>query len=145
MRWRESFTNVLFFLGRIEFFFILYQTYVPTRKIGPRKKLTTYKNESGKIRNVCLSITSGFCLLLYVNMPDVTAGYGSTLNFFCLFFWKYSQIIDDNLCLNFCIFTKLSEIMWLINTQNFGHQQARCKCRLWKVLLYNYIFAEQNI
>ena len=34
---------------------------------------------------------------------------------FIAFFWVFSYIIDDHSCLDYCIFTKLSQIVWLIN------------------------------
>ena len=50
-------------------------------------------------------------------MSDVTAIYGNLIDFFFAFFKDIfiCIIIDNHSCLNFCIFTKLSQIMCLIN------------------------------
>ena len=44
--------------------------------------------------------------------------------FYCVF-WVFSYMIDDHSCLKFCIFTKLSQIMCLINLYIFKCQHAK--------------------
>ena len=51
----------------------------------------------------------------YIDMPDVTAIYGTPYDFMA-FFWLFSYIIIDHSCLNCCIFIKLSLIVYLVNT-----------------------------
>ena len=54
-------------------------------------------------------------------MPDVTASYGTPFDFTCLK----------------CIFTKLSQIVYLINVHILICRHAKCDCRLWKIFLYD--------
>ena len=51
-------------------------------------------------------------------------------------FWVFSYIIDDHSCLNYCIFTKLLQIVYLINVHILLCQLAKYNCRLWKVLWF---------
>ena len=44
--------------------------------------------------------------------------------------------------LKYCIFTKLSHPMYLINIQNLVCQYARFDCKLWKILWFYYAFWE---
>ena len=74
-------------------------------------------------------------------MPDVTANYGMPIDFI-MFFCVYSDIIDEHLCLKCCIFTKLSQFVYLINVHILMCQHAKCNCGLWKVLLFNYVLWE---
>ena len=53
-------------------------------------------------------------ILIYF-MPDVTASSETPFDFI-VFFWVFSYIFDDHSCLNCCISTKLSLIVYLINT-----------------------------
>ena len=48
-------------------------------------------------------------------MSDVTANYGTLLDFIA-FLRNFAYIIDDNSCLKYCIFSKLSQIVCPINT-----------------------------
>ena len=49
------------------------------------------------------------------DIPSVTASYGTVFD--CIaFFWVFSYKIDNNLCLNFCLFTKLSQKMSNLGT-----------------------------
>ena len=50
------------------------------------------------------------------------------------FFWRIFIHKLLTFCLTFCIFTKFSQTMWLINTSNLVYWYARCDCRLWKVI-----------
>ena len=54
-------------------------------------------------------------------------------------FWVFSYIIDEYLYLKNCIFTKLTEIVCLINIHILECQDAKCECRLWKVLSFNCV------
>ena len=60
------------------------------------------------------------------DMPDVTVSY-------CIFY-ESSYIIDEHSCLKYFIFTKLSQIMCLINAHILVYQHAKCDCKLWEVL-----------
>ena len=59
---------------------------------------------------------------------------------YCVFFWVFSYIIDEHSCLKYCIYTKLSQIMCLINVHILVCQLAKYDCWLWKVLSFNCIF-----
>ena len=72
-------------------------------------------------------------------MPDVSARYGKCFNFI-EFFWVFSYIIDEYSCLKYCIFTKLLQIVCLINIDILECQYLKCDCWLWKVLRFNCIF-----
>ena len=69
--------------------------------------------------NFCISIKIPLdCIsnqYWYVKMPDVTANYGMPLNFIT-FFLRILHKIDEYSCLKYCISTKLSQIVYLINT-----------------------------
>ena len=55
------------------------------------------------------------------------------------FYWVFcvfSYIFDDHLCLNCCIFTKLSLIEYLINSNT----NIRCVCNLWNTLWFYWFF-----
>ena len=80
-------------------------------------------------QNVCLIDAYISCIF----MPDVTAIYGTPLDFIA-FFWVFSYIIDEYSCLKYCIFTKLSQIMYLIDVHILVCQHAKYDCMLWKVL-----------
>ena len=56
-------------------------------------------------------------------------------------FWVFSYIGDEHSCLKYCIFTKLSQIVYPINVHILVCQHARCDCRLWKILWF-YAFLE---
>ena len=60
----------------------------------------------------------------YIDMPDVTANYGTLFWFYCVF-WVFSYIFYDYSCLNCWISTRLSLIVCLINTN-----MSKCKKRL---------------
>ena len=62
--------------------------------------------------------------------------------FYCVF-WLFSYIIDEYSCLEYCILTKLTEIVCLINVYIFlVYQHAKCDWWLWKVLWFNCVFWE---
>ena len=70
-------------------------------------------------------------------MPDVTASYGKLFDFIAL-------LIDNNSCLKYCIFTKLSQIECLINEHILQCHYVKCDCLLWitclkLVITYNFI------
>ena len=71
-------------------------------------------------------------------MPDVTVSYGRAIDLI-MFFWVFSYIIDDLSCLKSCIFTKHSQIAYLINVHISICQNAKCHCTLWNVLLFNCV------
>ena len=78
--------------------------------------------------NVCLIKTH---ILIYRH-ARCNCKLWKALWFYCVF-WVLSYIIDEFSCLKYCIFTKLSQIVYLINIQIFLCQHAKCDCRLWKV------------
>ena len=69
----------------------------------------------------------------YVNMPNVTAGYGrfsDSIAFLGIFIHYF-----DHSYLNCCV-SKLLLIVYVINTHILIYQYARCDCKLWYVILY---------
>ena len=58
---------------------------------------------------------------------------------FCRVFLEFSYKIDNQSCLKCCIFTKLSQIVRLINVHILVCRYARCNYRLWKVTWFKYI------
>ena len=52
--------------------------------------------------------------------------------------WFYCVIMYS--CLKYCIFTKLSQIVCLIDVHILVCQHAKCDWWLWKVLWFNWIF-----
>ena len=56
-----------------------------------------------------------------------------------LIYW-HINIFNDHLCLKYCIFTKPSKTVYLINTHTLVFQYARCNCWLLKDLRFNCIF-----
>ena len=57
--------------------------------------------------------------------------------FYCIF-WVFQYIIVEHSSLKYCIFSKLSQIVCLINVYILICQHTKCDCRLWKVLWFNY-------
>ena len=57
-------------------------------------------------------------------------------------FWVFSYIIDEYSCLKYCIFTKLSQIVCLINVHILVCQHVKCDCWLWKVFYLICVFWE---
>ena len=57
-------------------------------------------------------------------------------------FWVLLYIIDDYSCLKCFIFTKLSQIKYLINTHISINWHAKCNYKLWKVLWFNWFLWE---
>ena len=53
-----------------------------------------------------------------------------------LCFWVFSYIIDDNSCMNCFIFTKLSEIMCLIDVHILECQHTKCDSVNFHILLH---------
>ena len=70
-----------------------------------------------------------------IDMPGVIAAYGMSLGYA---FWEVSLIVYNHLCLNCCIFTKLSHTVCLINTHNLLYLNAICEKIEW-MLKNNYI------
>ena len=60
-------------------------------------------------------------------------------------FYVFSYIIDDHSRLNFCMSTKLSQIVCLINVHILVCKHATCDCSLWKVLWFNAFFGNYHI
>ena len=67
---------------------------------------------------------------LYMEMLDVTASYGMP---FDILRFLGIHIIDDHSCMNYCIFTKLSQIMCLLNIHILICQHDRLDSSLRKV------------
>ena len=63
----------------------------------------------------------------------------NALWFYC-FFWVFSYIIDDHSCLNCCIYTKHSQIVYLISVHILIWQHPNCDFMLWKVICLNCVF-----
>ena len=59
-----------------------------------------------------------------------------------LCYWVFSYIIDEHACLKCCIFTKLQQIVCLIDVHILICQHAKYSYRLWKVLLFDSVFRE---
>ena len=55
-------------------------------------------------------------------------------------FRVFSYIIVDHSYSNWCISTKISLIVCLINVHILVCQYAKCDCRLWKDLWFNFFF-----
>ena len=55
-------------------------------------------------------------------------------------FWVFSHIIDEYSCLKCYIFTKISQIVYLIDVQILVYQHTKCDCWLWKVFWFNCVF-----
>ena len=55
-------------------------------------------------------------------------------------FWVFSYIIDKHSCLKYCIFTKLSQIVYLIDVHVLLYEYAKCNCWLCNVLSFFCIF-----
>ena len=72
----------------------------------------------------------------HINMPDLTASYGTPLILLRLFGYFH----DDHSCLNYYIFIKLLQIICLINLHILVCQNAKCDCKLWKILWFNCVF-----
>ena len=53
------------------------------------------------------------------------------------FFWEFSYIINEHSCLKYFIFTKHSQIVYLMNVYILVCQHAKYDCRLWKALWFN--------
>ena len=52
----------------------------------------------------------------------------------------FIHFIDEYSCLKYCIFTKLSQMVCLINMYILKCQHAKCDCLLWKVLWFHFLF-----
>ena len=81
-----------------------------------------------------------------IDIPYVTACYGTSF-VFVAFFWVFSYFIDDHSCLNCCVFTKLSQIMSLINVQIqiLSHSIQSFFWRYTHHLAYIYTTPDPNI
>ena len=64
---------------------------------------------------------------------------------FCCVFLEFSYLIDDHLCLKYFIFTKLLQIVYLIDVPSLVYQHAKCDCRLWKILWFFGVFRNFHI
>ena len=84
------------------------------------------------LHNMCLINTHIF-IYWYVRC---NCKLWKALWFYCIF----SYIIDEYSCLKYCIFTKLSQIVCLINVHILDYQHAKCDCWLWKVLWFDCVF-----
>ena len=73
------------------------------------------------LRNMCLMQT----LIYWYARWDCKLC--NTIWFYCAF-WVFSNIINVHSCLNCCIFTKLSQIVCLINIHILVCQPAKCYC-----------------
>ena len=62
--------------------------------------------------------------------------------FFYFAFCEYSHIIKYHSCLRWCILTKLSQTVCLVNTHILVYRYGRCDCRLLKVLWFIFVFLE---
>ena len=82
-------------------------------------------------QNVCLTNTY---ILIYWNARRIYKLW-KALRFYCVF-WVFSYIIDEYSCQRYCIFTKLSQMVCLINMYILKCQHAKCDCWLW----FNCIF-----
>ena len=67
------------------------------------------------------------------------------ISWLCCVFCKFSDIINNNSCLNCYIFTKLSQTVCLIHTYNLVCRYARCDCRLWKIIWFKCILGNFRI
>ena len=77
-------------------------------------------------------------------MPDVAASYGTLLDSIAVF-KEFSYIIDEHLCLNCFISTKLLKIVCLINVHILVYQHAKCNCKLWKNESIAFFFVNFHI
>ena len=77
------------------------------------------------LQNICLINTR------------VTASYETPL-----ILLHFLGIFVHNYCLKYCIFTKLSQIVYLIDVHMLVCQHTKFDSQLWKVLLFNCIFWE---
>ena len=58
----------------------------------------------------------------------------------CTYFENFSHIINNHSWLKCCIFAKLLQTGYLINFHNLVCWYARCKCRLWKVIWFKFVY-----
>ena len=86
-------------------------------------------------QNVCLINTH---ILIYWHARCICK-FWKALWFYCVF-RVFSYIIGEYSCQKYYIFTKLSQIVCLINMYILKCQHAKCDCWLWKVLWFNCIF-----
>ena len=61
--------------------------------------------------------------------------------FHCVF-WVFLYIIDKHTCLKYCIFTKLSQIVYHINMHIWICQHTRSACKLWNASWLYYVFSK---
>ena len=102
---------------------------------------TTFQTKKKK----CLSV--GNFGIVSVARPQPTTAYVEACPYAryncklwnCIF-WVFLYIIDEHSCLNYCIFTKLSQILCLISVLILLCQRAKFDCRLWKVLAFFWEF-----
>ena len=85
-------------------------------------------------QNICLIKTH---ILIYL-FAKCNCNLWKAFWFYCVFL-GFSYIIDKHSCLKYCIFTKLSRIVFLINVQILVYWHAKCDCRLRKVLLFDCV------
>ena len=74
----------------------------------------------------------------YVKLPNVTVSYRMSAIF--LQFWRILYKIDEYSCLKWSIFTKLPQIVCLINTHILICWNARCNYKLRKALWFDCFF-----
>ena len=63
----------------------------------------------------------------------------SALSFYCVF-WVFSYINNEHSSLKYCILTKFSQIVCLINLDILVFRLAKCDCKLWRVIWFNCVF-----
>ena len=85
-------------------------------------------------QNVCLINTH---ILIYWH-ARCDCKLWKLLWFYCVFFWVFSYIIDEYSCLKYCIFTKHSQIVCLINVYILEYQHAKYDCWLWQVFYFAF-------
>ena len=74
-------------------------------------------------------------------MSDITANRKTPLDFIA-FFKEFLFINGDYSCLEYFNFTKLSQIICLINTLTLIYRHARCNCKLWNAFRFYCNFCE---
>ena len=73
-------------------------------------------------------------------MPDVPINYGTPFHFIVYFGYFHTLLLTIILCLECCIFAKISQIVCLVNVHILIFQIVKCVCRLWKDFTYYHMF-----
>ena len=85
------------------------------------------------INNMCSCVLVSLCPCVHVSLcPCVPVSLCPCVftKLFFYFFREFSYLNDYHSCLKFCIFTKLSQTMSVINTQILICQYSRCDYKL---------------